>query len=103
MLNTFIEAIREKKLVEVTFYSKKDNANRIRRCVPFDYAASKRDKILVKKFQLYDLDSPNGRHNLPLEESQIISLVKLDESFEPADYIRWDTDWSIERDWGIYS
>jgi len=103
MLNIFIEAIREKKIVEVTFFAKKDNLNRIRNCVPFDYAYGKRDKNPIKKYQLYDLDSPNGRHNLALEESQIINLVKLDRNFNPEDYISWEPNWEIDREWGVYS
>ncbi|WP_321779324.1 hypothetical protein [Sulfurimonas sp.] len=103
MLNIFIEAIKEKKLIEVTFIAKKDNVNRTRKCVPFDYACGKRDKNQIQKYQLYDLDSPNGRHNLALEENQIINLVKLDEIFNPADYISWETNWEIARDWDEYS
>lgn len=103
MLSIFIEAIKEKKLVEVTFFSKKDNTDRTRKCVPFDYACSKRNKNQINKYQLYDLDSPSGRHNLALEESQIINLVKLNESFNPADYISWEPNWEVARDWGEYS
>ena len=103
MLDIFIEAIKEKKLVEVTFYSKKDKTNRTRKCIPFDYAPSKRVKIPIEKYQLFDLDSPSGNHNLALEESQIINLCKLDESFEPSEYISWETNWEIDRDWGEYS
>ena len=102
-MEVFIEAIKEKKLIEVTFIAKKDKTNRVRKCIPFDYAYGTREKNPIKKYQLYDLDSPSGRHNLALEENQIIDLVKLDESFNPADYISWETNWEIERDWGEYS
>ncbi len=100
MRTEFIEAIHEKKIIEVEFYSKKDDTNRTRKCIPFDYAPNKRDKNPIDKYQLFDLD---GRHNLALEESKIFSLIKLDEEFEPSDYISWETDWSIARDWGEYS
>jgi len=103
MINIFTEAIKEKKLIEVTFFAKKDNLNRTRKCVPFDFAYGKRDKNPIQKYQLYDLDSPIGRHNLALEESQIINLVKLNESFNPADYISWEPNWELARDWGEYS
>ncbi len=93
MLDVFIKAIEEKKFIEVTFFAKKDNLNRTRKCVPFDYAYSKRDKNPIKKYQQYDLDSPSGIHN----------LVKLNESFDPAEYISWEANWELARDWGEYS
>ena len=103
-LDTFIEAIHEKKIVKITFIAKNDSYPRVRKCVPFDYSTSKIDKDKILKFQMYDLDSPNGQHNLSLHPDQIIEIEKLNETFEPADYVKWEPDWNIKRNsWGIYS
>jgi len=100
----FIQAIHEKKLVEIKFVTKSDKSTRVRKCVPFDFGYSTRDKNKVDKYQLYDLNSPNGKHNLALEPEQLITLSILNETFNPADYITWDTiNWTIRRDWGVYS
>ena len=102
-LNIFEEAIHDKKLVKVTFFASNDSVPRIRKCVPFDYSTSKKDKDRILKFQIYDLSSPDGPHNLSLDPDRIVNIEKLNETFEPANYVNWEPDWSIKRDWGIYS
>lgn len=103
MDNIMIEAIRAKKKVSVTFNSfEKGSITRI--CVPFDIAPSKRSKDQTPKFQFYDLDSPDGQHNLALFQSQIHTIAILDQIFNPGDYITWSPmNWTIARDWGTYS
>ncbi|PRM92500.1 hypothetical protein CJ673_10455 [Aliarcobacter cryaerophilus] len=104
MLEKFLQAIHEKKLVQVKFVAKSDNQLRDRKCVPFDYGASSTAKDKSDKYHFYDLNSPNGRHNLPLFPNQIREIKILEnESFDPADYVKWEPTWIVERDWGQYS
>jgi hypothetical protein len=104
MLEKFLKAIHEKKLVQVNFIAKSDGKLRERKCVPFDYGASSNAKDKTDKYHFYDLDSPNGVHNLPLFPEQIREIKILEnESFNPADYITWSPNWVVSRDWGIYS
>lgn len=104
MLEKFLQAIHERKLVQVKFIAKSDGNLRDRKCVPFDYGASSNAKDKSNKYHFYDLNSPNGRHNLSLTLDQIKEIILLEnESFDPADYVIWEPNWIVKRDWGIYS
>jgi hypothetical protein len=103
--DNFIDSIQNKKCVRVTFDSHEKGIIQ-RKCIPFDFAISRRYKDGVQRFHFYDLESPDGNHNLSLLPPQLISLDVLNEYFEPSDYVTWDTQksrWSVSRDWGIHS
>lgn len=101
----FLEGIHQKILVRVTFLSKEKGVI-TRICVPFDCGPSRKYKSKNYRYHFYDLDSPDGKHNLSILPSQIIELELMEEHFEPGDYVHWDTKespWFIPRDWGMYS
>ncbi len=98
----FIECINKKQKIEVTFKPKDKNVV-TRICIPFDYGPSARFKDGVDRFHFYDLNSPEGRHNLSILPMQVIELKLLQENFDPADYITWTPKWLFARDWGCYS
>lgn len=99
----FIATIQSKKLIKVRFISEeKGMIERI--CIPFDFGPWRR-KIETNpdRYHLYDLNSPEGEHNLSILPEQLISLEVLNDSFDPADYVTWTPNWFIKRDWGAYS
>jgi len=99
----FTKAINEKRVVIVKFESK-DRGVISRRCIPFDFGPYRRNiSPNPEKYHLFDLNSPEGGHNLSLLPSQIISLEILSENFDPADFITWQPNWFISRNWGAYS
>ncbi len=107
--NKFIEAISNKKLIKINFDShEKGVVSRL--CVPFDLGPSRR-KLSPNpdRYHMYDLDSPEGEHNLSILPEQLISLEISKDSFDPGKYITWPwppeytPHWFISRDWGIYS
>jgi hypothetical protein len=102
-LEKFIKAIKEKRIISVKFNSQ-DKGEITRKCLPFDFGPWRR-KINPNpdRYHLYDLDSPDGQHNLSILPDQIIEISLLDEYFDPANYINWTPSWFIIRDWGIYS
>ena len=101
--DSFLQAIREKKVVRIKFKSK-EKGEVIRKCIPFDYGPSRREKIKVDKFHFYDLDSPDGSHNLSIVGDQLLSLDILDETFNPATYVTWSpVQWFVKREWGRFS
>lgn len=100
----FLQAIAEKKLLSIKFNSsEKGIIERI--CVPFDFAPSSRAANKADRYQVYDLNSPTGQHNLAILPEQIISIKILEEMFHPSAYVNWPSPykWEIQRDWGIYS
>lgn len=98
----FLRAINEKKLVLIECNSYEKGYIQ-RKCVPFDYGPSRRYKDSSDRYHFYDLDSPDGSHNLSILPEQLLFLKILDEQFEPKDYINWVPNWFIPRDWGKYS
>ncbi|MFH1457084.1 MAG: hypothetical protein ABIF17_03135 [Patescibacteria group bacterium] len=99
----FISAIHNRKMVKVQINSKeKGFIERI--CVPFDFGPSRRNlEINPERYHFYDLNSPEGEHNLSIIPEQLLNIEMLEDNFEPAEYITWTPNWFISRDWGIYS
>ncbi len=103
MLEEFKKAIDDKKVLRVKFQTK-DGTEKARLCIPFDFGPSRRNlSPNPDRYHFYDLDSPDGQHNLSLEPGAIKSLEVTDTSFEPGDYIKWKTNWFLSRDWGQWS
>lgn len=63
----------------------------------------RRYKDGADRYHLYDLDSPNGSHNLSILPEQLIKIELTAENFDPGDYITWELNWILERDWDKYS
>lgn len=101
-MKNFFEAIDEKCLIEVTFKSYEKGII-TRKCIPFDYAISNKYHDGIMYYHFYDLDSPNGVHNLALKEEQLLKIDKLAEHFDPNDIVRWKPNWTYKRDWGSKS
>lgn len=99
----FIQAINDKKIINLTF-----NANVkwiiTRKCIPFDFWPWKR-KLSVNpdRFHFYDLNSPEGKHNLSILPEEVIRMEILNENFNPWNYVNWKPSWFIERDRWVYS
>jgi len=98
----FISAIHGMKYVKIIFDSKEKGIIE-RTCIPFDFGPSKRYKDGADRFHFYDLDSPEGKHNLSILEEQLHNLEVLELIFEPKDYVTWTPNWIVTRDWGAYS
>ena len=96
-------AIDSCNLVILKFNSKEKGII-TRRCVPFDIGprSNSRDKSIIY-FHFYDLDSPEGNHNLSILPDNILNLEITGETFKPSDYVKWTTNWIYKRNWGIYS
>lgn len=98
----FINAIYEKRILSVEFNSQEKGII-TRTCIPFDYGPSRKYKDNSDRYHFYDLDSPQGRHNLSICPNQIINIESIDDFFKPSNYITWKPNWIIKRDWGVYS
>lgn len=101
---TFLQAIHEKKILKIRFDSFEKGVIE-RMCVPFDFAPSSRAKDPTSKYQVYDLNSPSGKHNLAIFPDQIVLIEKTESEFDPSTYVTWSKPyvWVVKRDWGTYS
>jgi hypothetical protein len=98
----FIESLNSKKIIIVTFDSHEKGVI-TRTCIPFDFGPSRRYKDGQDRYHFYDLDSPDGSHNLSILPEQIVDISISEESFEPGIYVTWTPNWFVKRDWGKYS
>jgi hypothetical protein len=100
----FIDAIHKNLKVEIKYQSKEKGLI-TRQCIPFDYGPSQRANIKDKrdKYHFLDLNSPKGMHLIAGDPERVLEVKQLNESFDPGQYITWDTNWTIPRDWGIFS
>jgi len=99
----FLKSIHDKKMVEIIFDSI-DKGVITRKCIPYDYGPSRKYRDNRDRYHLYDLNSPEGKHNLSILPEQLLNLDILNQNFEPSDYVTWSpTKWFIPRDWGEHS
>lgn len=103
MKEKFIQAIHNKNKVRLTFYSKEDGRPLIRVCAPMDYGPSRRAKNKDNRYHLWDYESDTRNHVLSLLPKQVISIDVLEDYFDPSEFITWNTDWFVDRDWGKFS
>lgn len=106
MHDEFIAAIHAKHKVRLTFYSKEDRRQLIRTCAPMDYGPSRTARSKTSRYHVWDYDSDTKRHPLGLIPAQIVSIVVLPETFDPAEFVHWSTatrPWHVARDWGALS
>jgi len=99
----FIEAIGEKKRVNLRFYSKADSGIIDLVCAPMDYGPAAEFQDGVNRYQLWDYTSNNGSHRLVFLPEQILSLSVLGTLFDPAEFGAPPPTWSIPRDWSAPS
>lgn len=98
----FVQAINQKKVVSITVETESKGII-TRKCIPFDFGPSRRYKDGLDRYHFWDINSPDGSHNLAVLPENLNDLVILDEEFSPADYVKWTPNWNISRNWGIYS
>ncbi len=98
----FLKAIYERRVVEIIFNSIEKGIIK-RKCIPYDYGPSRIYSDNRDRYHFYDLNSPEGKHNLAILPEQLLKIEMLNDVFEPSRYVTWRSRWFIPRDWGIYS
>lgn len=103
MKEKFVNAIKNRQKLSVTFFSKEDRGQLTRICAPMDFGTSRRSKDGIERYHLWDYTSDEKSHTLSLKPDQIISMIEVNEFFNPSDFVSWQPNWIIKRDWGRYS
>jgi len=96
---SFVDAINDTNLVELTFNSKNQGVLE-RKCIPLDYGPMAKSSSGEMKYHFHNTDSD---HPMPISEEQIIKMQILEEKFDPETIVHWVPSWNIERDWGTVS
>lgn len=98
----FIASIHKRNTIKISCNTKEKGLIE-RVCIPFDFGPSRRYKDGLDRFHFYDLNSPDGKHNLSILAEQLIDVELLVDIFEPGDYVKWAPNWIVKRDWGVFS
>ena len=80
----FLDAVREKKLVRIVFYSKPDGGTIDRECAPLDYGPEPGANDAVNRYWIWDPSHTAGANPLGLQSDQIVSLQVLGKDFDPT-------------------
>jgi len=83
--NIFVEAIRDKKKVRLTFLSEERGDSTKKLCGPVFYSASVTEKD-PGCYYLWDSESNTGNHFLALSLSQIVSIEPTEEPFDLVEF-----------------
>ncbi|HVP97629.1 hypothetical protein [Methanoregula sp.] len=95
----FLKAIHEKRIVIIEVNSFEKGVIQ-RKCVPYDFGPSRKFRDGFNRYHFYDLNSPEGSHNLSILPEQLLNIQITDEKFHPRDYVNWKPNWYVKRDWG---
>lgn len=103
MRDKFIDAIHNRSKIQLTFYSKEDDATITRLTAPMDFGPSRRAHDKSDRFHFWDYESDEKNHVLSLLPEAIESLMVIDQDFQPQEFVSWTPNWFIARDWDQYS
>ncbi|MEN4605756.1 hypothetical protein L2D04_00375 [Pantoea agglomerans] len=103
MRDKFIDAIHNRSKIQLTFYSKEDDATITRLTAPMDFGPSRRAHDKSDRFHFWDYESDEKNHVLSLLPEAIESLMVIDQDFQPQEFVSWTPNWFIARDWGQHS
>ena len=99
----FIDSIHAKTKINLTFFSKEDGRQLTRLCAPMDFGPSRRAHNKDDRFHLWDYESDQKNHVLSLLPGQVVTMEFLNDEFCPSEFVTWQTNWFVTRDWGVYS
>lgn len=100
---TFLKALHGLHKVRIVFFSNKDKADVTRISAPMDFGPKAKEQPPIDRYHFWDFTNPSNPHTESLEATQIRSIFLLNETFEPADFVKWTPKWHIPRDWGRFS
>ena len=95
----FIEAIHERKLIQIEFYSLADAGTVNRVCVPLDYGPEPGGSEALNRYWIWDDAATAGSNPLGLGPDQIVAVQVLGKTFDPEKYHVVTRPWSVLREW----
>jgi hypothetical protein len=98
----FLDAIRERKLIRIVFYSTPDAGTVDRECAPLDYGAEPGVKDALNRYWIWDHANTAGPNPLGLLPGQIVSMRVLGTEFDPEKLCVGARPWCVARDWGTH-
>ncbi len=101
MRSKFIRAIQEKRILRIEFFALDSAAIKSRSVIPLDISPSRRPNLKDDGDRLHTFNK-DSNHIMSLTLAQVTAVELTDESFTPADVVKWDSvayPFVIERNW----
>jgi hypothetical protein len=100
--NQFLEAIRDRKLVRIVYYSRPDAGTVDRECAPLDYGQDLGSSDGLNRYWVWDAAAAMGTNPLGLVPDQIVHVHILGKDFDPGLLQLGTRSWHVLRDWGTH-
>lgn len=103
---TFLDAIRDKRRLSVSFFDRKEKKKRVCVCAPLDFGPLRGALDEAPRYQLWDLEGKRKPHNIVVLAEDLERLEPIEGTFDPAAIITWKfkpNAWAIARDWAEFS
>ncbi|MBL9204750.1 MAG: hypothetical protein JNN01_06675 [Opitutaceae bacterium] len=95
----FIDAIRARERIRLSFYSLPDTGTVDHECAPLDYGPEPGEGAPVNQYWVWDYNATPGKHFIGLNPDQIVSCRVLGMGFDPLIMDLGDRAWSVPRSW----
>jgi hypothetical protein len=95
----FLDAIRQRKLLRIAFYSRPDGGTVDRECAPLDYGPQPDTANVLNQYWIWDPAATAGANPLGLLPDQIVSVQVLGKDFDPSTFRLGSRPWFVPRDW----
>lgn len=99
----FIDAIRDRKLLRIVYYSAPDAGTVDRECAPLDYGPGLDAADPLNRYWIWDPVASAGANPLGLHPDQIVKVQVLGKDFDPASFPLGGRSWHVQREWGTPS
>ena len=97
----FIDAIREKSLTRIVFYSHPDAGKVDHECAPLDFGPGQEEQGAEDRYWVWDNNDTVGTNPVGLRSDQIISMQVIGRNFSPENLPLGPRTWSVIRDWPV--
>lgn len=99
----FIDAIRDRKLIRIVYYSRPDAGTVDRECAPLDYGLDLGSSDSLNRYWIWDSAATAGANPLGLVPEQIVHVHVLGKDFDPSTFLFGARPWHVLRDWGKHA
>lgn len=96
----FIDAIRDRKLIRIVYYSRPDAGTVDRECAPLDYGLELGATDALNRYWIWDPAATAGANPLGLVPDQIVNVHVLGKDFDPGTLLNGITPPYVLHDWG---
>jgi len=102
----FLDALAQKRQVEIRFFHAKEKKELVRVCAPLDFGPLRGTSDGLDRYQLWEMNGKRKPFNVAVLPADLLEIKVLDETFEPEAIITWafkPNAWSVKREWGPFS